>query len=90
MPGDKINFLTNGRGNPSPTMLGFDGAWATNARPYDRWKRLPRKAPSRRGALGHKDTLSINLSDSTVLLFLLSKVAQKKKKQKENAVKERR
>ena len=48
MPGDKINFLTNGRGNPSPTMLGFDGARATNGRPYDRWKRLPRKAPSGR------------------------------------------
>ena len=73
MPGDKINFLTNGRGNPSPTMLGFDGARATNGRPYDRWKRLPRKAPSGRWAFGHKDTLSITLSDSTVLLFLLSK-----------------
>ena len=35
-----------------------------------------------------KVTLSFPLLDSAVLLFLLSKVAQKKKKQKENAVKE--
>ena len=39
---------------------------------------------------GHKVTYSIPSSDSTVLLFLLSKVAQKKKKQKENAEKETR
>ena len=37
-----------------------------------------------------KVTLSFPLLDSAVLLFLLSKVAQKKKKQKENAVKETR
>ena len=33
MPGDKINFLANGRGNPSPIMLGFDGARATMVAP---------------------------------------------------------
>ena len=37
-----------------------------------------------------KDTLSIASSDFLALLFLLSKVAQKKKKQKENAAKETR
>ncbi len=77
-----------------PPPLPFVGRYALHA--GDQWS-APCGHRLRRRLIGSRLTLGafapgvyILLSDSAVLLFLLSKVAQKKKKQKENAVRETR